>query len=329
MKLEELNPVDSGEYYIINCPQCGHHEAFVYKADVEKAKKTHNYKIHWFCNRRNKCGAKGILDEIKEENVQKFEIKPNINGLTEIQKTSLQTLCDYLRKEDVPFSIRGITGETLTKNDFIYFKVGFQKYLQMKSGENLQRKFLSSVYGDRDIMFPIFGMNGELQRILLRSKDKKQDKKEIQVKVAEKATEIWNLQVLKDSKVKTVFICEGVYDALSVLEVTKNRSDISAIALSGCSKFKKAILEIQKRKCCKGKTFIVCLDNDEAGDKAYEELKKIHDFKAVRFNLKKYKDMNEYLQANKTDFKREVIFTSLRNRKGENENEIFNQSKRV
>lgn len=318
MKLEDLNPVDNGEYYIINCPECGHHEAFVYKAEVERAKKTPNYKIHWFCNRRNKCGAKGTLNEIKEENVQKFEVKPNTNGLTEKQKVSLQILCEYLRVENVPFSVRGISKETLTQNDFIYFKAGFQKYLQMKSGDELQKKFLSSVYADRDILFPIFGMEGELQRILLRSKEKKQDKKEIQVKVSEKATEIWNLQSLKNPEVQTVFVCEGVYDALSVLEVAKNRSDISAIALSGCGKFKKAILETQKRKCCKNQTFIVCLDNDEAGNKAYQELKKIPGFKPIRFNLKKYKDMNEYLQGNKTDFKREVILTSLRNRKGEN-----------
>ena len=38
MKLEDLNPTDGGAYFLITCPSCGRHEAFVYKDDIEKAK---------------------------------------------------------------------------------------------------------------------------------------------------------------------------------------------------------------------------------------------------------------------------------------------------
>lgn len=317
MKLEDLNPVDQGEYYMINCPVCGEHEAFVYKSEVQKAQKKLGYKIHYFCNRLNKCGAKGTLDEIVETEEKKFEVKPNINSLTEAQKNALQALCSYLRTENVSFSIRGISSEVLTRNDFVYFKPGFQTYMKLKSGTSLQKKFTSKVYADRDILLPIFDFDGQVQRILLRSKDKKPEKKEIQVKVAEeKASEIWNLKALKDPQCKTIFVCEGVYDALSVLEAAKNRSDISAIALSGCGKFKKAILQMQKMKECKNKKIVLCLDNDEAGDREFEVLKKIPKFHAVRFNLKEHKDMNEFLQDDLAGFKKQIILASFKKKEG-------------
>jgi DNA primase len=43
--LDDLNPIDKGNYYLLKCPQCGEQEAFLYKDS--------DYII---CNRLNNCG---------------------------------------------------------------------------------------------------------------------------------------------------------------------------------------------------------------------------------------------------------------------------------
>ena len=163
------------------------------------------------------------------------------------------------------------------------------------------------MYGGRDILFPIFGKEKKVERILLRSKDKKLDKKEIQVKVTDKATEIWNKHAFFKKDVKYIFMCEGVYDALSILEAAKNHKEIDAIALSGCAKFKKAFDEMKNISSCNGKKIILCLDNDEAGAR---ELKVLKANKALKFgtlNLRNYKDVNDFLQKDPAGLKVEVL----------------------
>ena len=303
MKLEDLNPTDGGSYFLIDCPKCGEHEAFVYKDDIEKAKKNPKYKIHWICNRLNKCGARGTLDELDAEQINPVHlVKKNDSSLTESQIQTLQALISIelsTKKEDAGkynFDIRGISRDTLVKNDVIYYPYGFQNFLQKKYGKNLQKKFLSKHYADRDILFPILGIDGKTERILLRSKSKKLEKKEIQVKLTERASEIWNQKCLSDKNTKFVFICEGVYDALSILEVASDVPSIGAIALSGSRKFKKAITEILNNKNCDNQRFVLCLDNDKAGIDEVHLLKEVFKIDFVTLNLHQYKDVNEFLQ---------------------------------
>lgn len=307
MKLEDLNPTDGGAYFLITCPSCGRHEAFVYKDDIEKAKKDPSHKIKWKCNRLNKCGASGTLEDVNPKDIPDVALKKNSNLLTQDQIYSLQSLCSLLVESPVGFSIRGISKEVLSTNDFIYFPKGFQGFMKAKYGDKLQKKFCSPVYGDRDILLPIFGKGRKVERILLRSKDKKLNKKEIQVKVTDKATEIWNKQAFFKKDVKYIFMCEGVYDALSILEVAKEHKEIDAIALSGCAKFKKAFGEMKNIPSCKGKKIILCLDNDEAGAR---ELKTLRANKTLRFgtlNLRGHKDVNDFLQEDPAGLKAEVL----------------------
>lgn len=315
MRIEDLNPTDGGSnYLIIDCPNCGHHEAFIYKDDIEKARKNPRWKIKWICNRRNKCGASGILEDISRETIKKPEPEKQDQKLTEDQIAMLENLCRYLVNAPVPFSIRGISSEVLTKNDFIYYEKGFQKFLEMKSMGKLQGKFRAKAYENRDIFFPIFGPKGDLQRLLLRSKEAEQKKKEIQVKITNPATEIWNYKCLLNKDKETIFICEGIYDALSVLEAAKNRKEIDAIAVSGCTKFKKVIREIKSIKDCLNKRFVVCLDNDEAGKRALKELKQIENFTFSVFDLGKHKDMNDHLIEDFSGFKKKILLMARKKR---------------
>lgn len=105
--------------------------------------------------------------------------------------------------------------------------------------------------------------------------------------------EIYNEYLLKGSEVPPfIFICEGIFDALSI-----EAAGGSAIALNGvganrllsiCKTFKPDTL------------FIIALDNDGAGQKAIERLKRDFDVLNVRYIIrqapKPYKDFNECLQ---------------------------------
>jgi replicative DNA helicase len=55
--LPELNPVSKGGYYILDCPMCGMHEAFIYDNNLNKI----------ICNRKNNCKYIGtVFDYIKK-----------------------------------------------------------------------------------------------------------------------------------------------------------------------------------------------------------------------------------------------------------------------
>jgi hypothetical protein len=51
LALSELNPVDKGDHYLIDCPSCGRHNTFIYKGN----------KNHIECNHKNTCGYKSSL----------------------------------------------------------------------------------------------------------------------------------------------------------------------------------------------------------------------------------------------------------------------------
>ena len=50
--LFDLNASDQGKYVLCDCPDCGRHEAFMYKNNP--------YYLH--CNRTNNCGFKGKIN---------------------------------------------------------------------------------------------------------------------------------------------------------------------------------------------------------------------------------------------------------------------------
>jgi len=114
--------------------------------------------------------------------------------------------------------------------------------------------------------------------------------------------ELFNAEAL--SQKKPVFITEGIIDALSIIT-----AEHEALALPAATDIN--LLEDEIKKQIEAKTvlpeLILCLDNDEAGQKAAHELSEYLKKKKLPHSAaiipKEYKDANGYLKASKSAFK--------------------------
>ena len=117
---------------------------------------------------------------------------------------------------------------------------------------------------------------------------------------------IFNEKALFVQEVKEVFITEGAFDALSFLE-----AGFPAAALNSTSNVNSFLATLEKRKP-KAK-IILCLDNDEAGEKAAATLAAGLNRLNIPFTqagasiLNGHKDANEALTANRDKFITTVI----------------------
>ena len=115
---------------------------------------------------------------------------------------------------------------------------------------------------------------------------------------------IFNDSVLWDSSTESVFVVEGIFDALSIIE-----AGAAAIALNSTSNAGKLLEQLQQQRT--GATMILCLDNDKAGRKATDTLKS----GLQRLNIsyvsadicRGYKDPNEALTADREAFTAAVM----------------------
>lgn len=110
---------------------------------------------------------------------------------------------------------------------------------------------------------------------------------------------IFNQQALYAQGVQEVFITEGAFDALSIIE-----AGAAAIALNSTSNTAQLIKMLEQRPT--PATLILCLDNDDAGAKAAETLKdglrRLNIGHITADICGKYKDPNEHLTGNKAEF---------------------------
>lgn len=77
---------------------------------------------------------------------------------------------------------------------------------------------------------------------------------------------IFNTRILNDPDAGPVFVTEGIFDALAIIE-----AGAPAIALNSTSNAEAFIKRLEKKPTAA--TLILCLDNDQAGEKATETLK--------------------------------------------------------
>lgn len=77
---------------------------------------------------------------------------------------------------------------------------------------------------------------------------------------------VFNTKVLKDTEKECVFVVEGIFDALSIIEVGAD-----AIALNSTSNAGKLIEKLEQERTTA--TLILCFDNDDAGRKCTKTLK--------------------------------------------------------
>lgn len=110
---------------------------------------------------------------------------------------------------------------------------------------------------------------------------------------------IFNIKAVYNPENRVIFVTEGFFDALSIIEAGE-----TAIALNSTSNANRLIEQLQDRRTAA--TFILCLDNDGAGQKATQTVKD----GLQRLNISfvtadicgQYKDPNEHLQANREGF---------------------------
>ena len=129
----------------------------------------------------------------------------------------------------------------------------------------------------------------------------------------------FNLHYLSDEYIegnKAVYICEGVFDALSLEDV-----GLKAIAINGAQNQSKLLDAIDKNpKRARDITFIISLDTDETGEKDAEKLKTELDnrnLKSIIFKLpfkgndERYKDVNEFFLDYSQDDHKSVFKTYM------------------
>lgn len=304
--LENSSAIDFGNYYIVICPVCKHREAYIYKGDIERYSTNTKYKIPIRCNREKNCGETSFVEEslvitnedkkIIKEKAFKAASAKNITVIGKNWLSDLVYFADRLPKYDM--DIRGIKNLTLKKYKICYLNEGWEKTITRRKQEFGDTLFKGSYIG-RDLLFPIFNLEGRLDRILLRSYDKELEKKEIQIKMYDDAIDGFNLLALKNDNVKNIVFTEGIYDALSVIE-SINQEDTEAIGIPGVKKWKGIIDIMNSIPNAKDKNYIIAFDNDEAGlkntDKFQEELKK-NGYKVFTYKILKYKDLNEFYLA--------------------------------
>lgn len=110
---------------------------------------------------------------------------------------------------------------------------------------------------------------------------------------------IFNAKILQDSSTETIFVTEGGFDALSIIEV-----GAAAIALNSTSNASKLIDLLRQERTAA--TLVLCLDNDKAGQNCTKIIKE----GLQRLNISYvtadicggYKDPNEHLQASRESF---------------------------
>ena len=110
---------------------------------------------------------------------------------------------------------------------------------------------------------------------------------------------IFNAKVLQDSSTEAVFVTEGFFDALSIIEV-----GATAIALNSTSNASRLIDLLKEKRTAA--TLILCFDNDDAGKKCTktirEGLQRLNVSYVAADLCGGYNDPNEALQANRERF---------------------------
>lgn len=133
-----------------------------------------------------------------------------------------------------------------------------------------------------------------------RSIDPQTPKKVVKMNNLNGSPAIFNAKVLQNSEIDAVFVVEGVFDALSIIE-----AGASAIALSSTNNRNKLLSLLEKEPT--KSTLILCFDNDDAGQRCTKELRE----GLNRLNISNitadicngYNDPNEALQADREAFK--------------------------
>lgn len=309
--LHELNAQDKGRYYICTCPECEKDEAYLYKNNMKMIQ----------CNRENQCGERFILKFVEKEDFNKVEIEnekiyPKLTSEQEKDLHELTWFLKYMQKypmsPTLDMGYRGLSRDSI--RPFV---------ADLKDGETVRKMFKNarSLFMKnydknkwickRNLVFPIYGEDGLVERVLLRSSSEPDmEPKEIQLSVnPSKETRDFFVDIPKHAN--AIVIAEAILDGASFREID---TTVGILALTGAAKTRQITEYIKKNKrIFQNKQIILAMDNDEAGENAKNVIIKSLDEIEVKYKVfdfpKNIKDANEYLVQDKESFKKTWLKT--------------------
>src|SRR5699024_3257170 len=268
--LSDLNAEDKGRYFICNCPECRRHEAFMYK----------NNKHFIQCNRENHCGSRMMLEFHEKGDTSAYEsrIEKQYPNLTTEQRQSLDWsnrvfsyARNYFKSEILDSGYRGLSKQVtrgfvadLQHEDIVQHV--FQKAEPLLNKDYSGNSWMCK----RNLIFPLYGEDNTLDRVLLRSSiDENLDPKEIQLIFnPSKDTRDFFMDILQNAE--NVVVSESILDALSFCEVDEN---VGIIALTGATKTRQVKdYMAEHREQFDDKQLLFAMDDDQAGWKATRDI---------------------------------------------------------
>lgn len=319
--LEDLAAVNQGRYFLCKCPNCSRQEAFIYKNNINSIT----------CNRQNHCGFSGKIEYEKETVFDQSFSKKRVSTLTKEKQEQLDIFSRYIRflqhnaeiqflhdeSEHEETTYRGLS--KITTKPFILDvkKEPFVKYLYTRFNQLFKPEYVNNSYmTKRNILIPIFGDDGMIDRLLLRSSiDHRENKKEIQLLFNDRENSKNHFSDI-DNETNIIVIAESTLDALSFRELDKS---VGVIGLIG-NKVTGQVLDKlnEDRSFYKDKHIVLAFDNDKAGKETenvfIEELNKLQLSYSVFPFPHQIKDPNQFLQEDRKLF--EEIYEDFKNEKG-------------
>lgn len=306
----EPKKVNENTYRINPCPICGHNDHFTIYTD------TNSYSSYSNC-----CKGGSVLKYMQE--VEKLELNEAVKKLYEITghtydgrniyvKVKYQNKEEFLANQKKEFILNGINNQTPEQKEEVY------RYME---GRGISKKtvdkynlFLScNVYEDKAlgtegtirVVIPVISTNGQQYSYVARAISEDFNG----IKTLNNAGEqtALNIDYIKQPVQllgnKTIYICEGWADTLSIEDAGKK-----SIALHSSSNVKKFLDELKNNiDTARNYTYILCFDNDKPGIEATKTAIEGMDYlgiKHLEMNIpKEYNDMNEWYKKEPDNFK--------------------------
>ncbi|WP_107942650.1 toprim domain-containing protein [Metasolibacillus fluoroglycofenilyticus] len=304
--LTELNAQDRGRYYICSCPECQEQEAFIYKNNLNFIQ----------CNRENSCGERFLLKIAeKDEEYMYQEPVEQEKGLTVAQAKQIDRFTDmmqhflhHIQSDALDNGYRGLSRETTTP--FIAdFRDAGVSFMFEYAGELLPKDYATNYWMcQRNLVSPIFGEDGRVDRILLRSTinpDIQPKELQLIINPSNKARDFF---VDAPEHAESIVISEALLDGLSFREVDK---EIGVMALTGSRKWRNLCTHLKEQATqYQDKKFLIAMDDDIAGYKAAIEIARCLEEIQADYQVFSYpetqKDANAFLVESPERFERDV-----------------------
>jgi DNA primase catalytic core len=291
--VEALNPTDKGDRYIIECPECGEREAWIYKKGATG---------RIFCNRKNNCtlaqNDKGLSlwDYIQER--EGLDQQETLKRLAEMAGVDLPSLSDdqieairkkrldrdlveeahrYFKEllftEDGAETLAYLKDRGYTERDIQNMELGhypgYGKTIKHLANMGFQVSPLPEVFefaksrGEYKVIFPYRDVSGKIKTFYGRLTRKPQDKEAKYLNFGPVKKDIpFNMHKAKGSK--TLILVEGYFDAL----IATSRGSNGVIAVQGANLTEDNLRSLQENNI---KNVVITLDSDNAGQKGIEK----------------------------------------------------------